>query len=239
MSNFAPDQIVLQSLIDSGLCPAWRLDFATSIAGTRNPSVKQLDWVKKIIADISGQANTAAPQITGHTDDFSNIFKLFETAKSHGLKWPKVALVYQKGASPRQHRKVLIKLLGPNSRNPGALGLIVDNVGYCGCIRPDSTIIWTKVATQGFGSEAPVKDALRALMVEFNKDPAAMASEHGKMLSSCCFCRLPLSTAESLAVGYGDTCAKHWHLPWGVKKLTDAEILEVKSGVVSFTAVTA
>jgi hypothetical protein len=36
------------------------------------------------------------------------------------------------------------------------------------------------------------------------------------------FCRLTLTDARSTAVGYGQTCAGHWGMPWGEARL-DAE----------------
>jgi len=218
---FTKEQLQLQSLVESGLVPAWRLDFARSIANTKRPTAKQLDWVQKILDSIVNAPAAEVPL----KHDFKNIFDLFATASKNGLKWPKVALVYEmdkSGRSHPQHKKVLIKVQGPNSRSPGALALVVDGVGYCGCIHLDHTVFFNRAA-------AGVKDALLALMIEFNKDPKKMASDHGKLLSSCCYCRLPLSTAESLAVGYGDTCAKHWGLPWGKIKMTDAQIMDLPS----------
>lgn len=49
-------------------------------------------------------------------------------------------------------------------------------------------------------------------------NPAEVAAAYGKLTSRCCFCGKELSTAESLAVGYGPDCADHFGLPWGVVK---------------------
>lgn len=62
---------------------------------------------------------------------------------------------------------------------------------------------WTKV-------EATIK--------ALTEDPAGTIAAYGKLTSRCSICGLPLSTPESLAVGYGPVCAKHYHLPWGVEK---------------------
>jgi hypothetical protein len=54
-----------------------------------------------------------------------------------------------------------------------------------------------------------------SLLVEFASDPAGVGSRIGKLTGNCCFCSRALETKESLAVGYGPTCASHYGLPWG------------------------
>jgi hypothetical protein len=73
--------------------------------------------------------------------------------------------------------------------------------------------------------EAPAGLAER--LSQFVAEPARIAAEHGKLTGRCCFCRLPLggtspnspSGRKSLAVGYGETCAANWGLPWGETKI--------------------
>ena len=62
--------------------------------------------------------------------------------------------------------------------------------------------------------QAPVLDTLKAL----SDDPAGTAAAYGKATGNCCFCTIPLTDPRSVGVGYGPICAKHYGLPWGVKK---------------------
>ena len=205
--TFTTEQLTLQSFIESGLIPAWRLSFATNIALAHRPTPKQLDWVKKIVEEALN-----APEPEKNALDFSPIFKMFEKAKNK-IKWPKVVLQYP------DKREFKMSIAGSTARHPGAISLVLGGM-YVGRINLDSTVF---IGRDGKADEAGIK----ALLAEFNKDPARVAAEHGKLLSSCCFCRLPLRTQESLAVGYGPDCANSYGLPWGTAKVTKAEILDL------------
>jgi len=208
--QFTVEQLQLQGLVESGLVPAWRKDFALSIATQKNPSAKQHDWVVKIVNEV---LSAPAPQARAAAD-YTNIFNMFTTAKKH-LKYPKVTLIFNS-----RHDKIKFGVQGDTSRRPGAISIVVDGVGYCGCIALDHELILTREGRT-------VENELVTLITEFNKAPAKMAAEHGKMLSACCFCRLPLKTQESLAVGYGPDCASHFGMPWGKQRITDPQILEI------------
>jgi Family of unknown function (DUF6011) len=211
MSNtqFTDDQIVLQSLIDSGLVPMWRLNFATSIAAERNLSVKQAFWVKKIIEEICQAPTTPVAA----TSNYDAVFNMFTTASKH-LKYPKVRLESSIG-------QVQLSVASKNAKYPGSISIVIASQcrGFVGRIRQGGMV---DINRNGEDIKAKILDFL----TEFNKDPVKMAVEYGKLHSHCCFCALPLKTKESLAVGYGDTCAKHYGLPWGKQKITDPEILE-------------
>lgn len=56
------------------------------------------------------------------------------------------------------------------------------------------------------------------LLLSVSQDPEGHAARHGKLHGYCCFCSLPLSDERSTEVGYGPTCAEHFHLPWGKKE---------------------
>jgi hypothetical protein len=46
---------------------------------------------------------------------------------------------------------------------------------------------------------------------------AEQAAAFGAMVGRCCFCSSPIDTPESIAAGYGPTCADNRGLPWGSK----------------------
>jgi Family of unknown function (DUF6011) len=206
--QYTENQLVLQSLLDSGLVPDWRISFAKSIATEAKLSVKQAFWVEKIVQEIC-----TTPVVPVPKGNFAAVFSMFATAKKH-LKFPKVQL-----DSPVGHMK--LSIASQNAKFPGSISIVISGSrGFVGRIRLDGTV---DINRQG---EDMSKDII-AFLVEFNKDPVKMSVEQGKLHSRCCFCALPLKTQESLAVGYGDVCARHWGLPWGKQKITDPEILEM------------
>lgn len=52
-------------------------------------------------------------------------------------------------------------------------------------------------------------------------DPVGFVAQCGKDMCRCCYCGQPLEDARSKAVGYGETCAKRWGLPWGSEKAVE------------------
>ncbi len=216
--SYTIEQLQLQSLIESGIIPHWRVSFATSIATTKHPSVKQLEWVNKIIAETLENLTKSASAVK---QDFTAIFDMFKTAKAHKLKWPKLALVYK--TEGNKHYKLVMSIQSDSSRRPGAIALVADGFGYIGCVDVNHDIIWNRQVKE-------IKDVIEKLLITFNKDPKRIAAEHGKLMSACCFCQLTLSTQESLAVGYGPDCAKHWVLPWGIEKVTPQQIMDLPPG---------
>jgi hypothetical protein len=205
---YTVQQLMLQSFIASGLVPDWRLEFANSIATQKTLSTKQAFWVDKIVQEI---LNTPAADLTPK-HDFGKIFALFETARKH-LKFPKIKLVSPFG-------QFQLSVASKTAKNPGSIALVTGRYGFIGSILLDGSLSFKRHITDG------TKQEVTKYLIEFNKDPIKMSVDQGKLHSRCCFCYLPLKTQESLAVGYGDICAKHWGLPWGKKKITDPEILE-------------
>ena len=58
-----------------------------------------------------------------------------------------------------------------------------------------------------------ISDKLMAIA----KDPRGEAVGHGHLHGNCSMCRKRLSDERSMKVGYGQTCAKNWGMPWGEK----------------------
>jgi len=93
-----------------------------------------------------------------------------------------------------------------DGKNPGAIYVKCGGTdAYFGKILKDGTFLKS-------GDCGP--DELAALTL-FANDPVGVSRASGKLTSNCCFCRQRLTTEESVAVGYGPTCAEHYGLPWG------------------------
>lgn len=58
------------------------------------------------------------------------------------------------------------------------------------------------------------KDLLEAVQV-LDGDQVACAKAYARRSRRCSFCRLPLTTPESLDAGWGEKCANDRGLPWG------------------------
>jgi hypothetical protein len=71
---------------------------------------------------------------------------------------------------------------------------------------------------QRYGSQKPgqaYQGKIEAALATIASDWGAAAAEYGRITSTCGFCSRPLETEESVAAGYGPTCAERHGLPWG------------------------
>lgn len=148
----------------------------------------------------------------------SKIVAMMETAFVAGTKVPSIVFETDEG-------RVKFYRQTERSKNPGAISLndggpMGADVWY-GSINRDGSIRLTKVCP----------DWVLGLTSEFAKDPGAYAATYGKGSSRCCFCTTEITTAESLAVGYGPVCAGNYGLPWGSTTPTPAH--EVIDAIVS------
>lgn len=145
-------------------------------------------------------AQPRKPQTAAATIPFEGIAKLLQTAKTH-LKFPKVRLQTPDG------KRVVIGMAGDRAKHPGSLN--VTDGGHFG-----ENVWYGRILTDGtYEGHAPA-DVID-LLTRFAADPATVAGELGRLIGNCCFCGLPLSDERSTAVGYGQTCAGHYGLPWG------------------------
>lgn len=165
---------------------------------------KQLFWVDKLIERIGagGQVQTTTEAV----GDLAGIYALFNTAKAH-LKFPAIVLGYQRG---HETRELKITVATVKSSIPGALNVKDDEDGrWYGRVHPDGTFEHSR--------RDPPPSGLTQLLKAFAADPAKVAGEHGHLTGRCCFCNRKLADERSTAVGYGETCAEHFGLPWGAK----------------------
>lgn len=156
------------------------------------------------------------PRVEAQVGDVGGIMALFNrTAKR--LKFPAIML-YIPGVDDIVVR---VNVAGPRAKVPGSLTITGER-------SMDGTRPWYGRILQD-GTYQPSREAPAGIaerLAQFAAEPAKIASEHGKLTGRCCFCNLPLggnspnspSGRKSLAVGYGETCAANWGLPWGKDK---------------------
>jgi len=193
-SMYIPEQIALQTFLSNGLIHKSSVAFATSVAYARHCTQKQLFFINKMIQDV-----VSPPAPSGVVHDTSKLHLLFQNALKH-LKYPKINLHTQAGSpvrfsvSKNDHNTIWMNAAGYGSQY---YGKIVSGVVQ-------------------FQKNVDTVDMMK-LICEFAADPAACTATHGKLNHSCCYCSKGLTTTESLNVGYGPDCAKHYDLPWGTK----------------------
>jgi hypothetical protein len=171
-------------------------------------SDKQEPWVFKLADKAQGIPDFTKPepekidvgQMTGLIDMFS--------AAAKKLKYPAFTLQLPSGLPVRLTRA------GATSKNPGSVYVVSQDGAdaYLGKVLPDGHFV-------PVGSVKPrLKDELSQLLRKMSCSPAETAAEYGKLTGKCCFCSLPLSDPKSTEAGFGQTCAKNYNLPYGVKK---------------------
>ncbi len=148
----------------------------------------------------------------------AGVVALLNVAKTAGLQFPKLWLQLP-DATPLR-----ISIAGEASRTPGYLMLTdggpFGSNRYFGRISP--------LGVLELGRDAPpVRDALVDLLSRLARDPAKVAADFGHLTGNCCFCNRKLNDERSVTVGYGQTCAKKFGLPWGVSAPAAAVQLEL------------
>ena len=147
----------------------------------------------------------ALPSVAG-------VVQLLARAREAGLKFPKLWLRLADGTDLRIH------VATSQSRTPGFL-MLTDGGGYgnnkfFGKISPNGVLELYREGEQRRAELVP-------LLVRLAEEPARVAAEFGHLTGHCCFCALKLSDSRSAGVGYGQTCAKRFGLPWGEKRALD------------------
>ena len=156
----------------------------------------QIEVLKKILREaISNQAR-AKNQGSISVD---KIRELFKTPLENGLKYPKFTV-----------GDITLSLPTENSAsyNKDAIYVRHEDV-YVGKIMDDKFMPLSLPSTVRLS----ISDKLMAIA----KDPRGEAVGHGHLHGNCSMCRKRLSDERSMKVGYGQTCAKNWGMPWGEK----------------------
>lgn len=174
-------------------------DYARSLVEQFNArgslSEKQVAGAERMIAKVEATRKEKAEAKTARVEnapvvDMSAIERLFETAKSSGLKKPKFHAGDMK-----------ISLAPANGRNAGALYIVRDPDEYQG-----------KVLGGKFLAVASARADTLALLLEIASNPAEQARMYGKRTGVCCCCGRELTDPRSVEAGIGPICADNWGL---------------------------
>jgi hypothetical protein len=194
---YTSNQIALQTFLANGLVPTRSVNFAFSVATAKQASSKQLYWVDKLVNEILNPAPKAG---VNANFDPSKIFKLFDNAQKK-LRYPKINLKTDGGLPLR---------LNTSRSHPDCIFLGSGGFGTptYGKLLRTGVINW-------YSKDTNERADVEAMIIKFGADPVKVSAEFGKLNHNCCYCSKGLDTPESLAVGYGPVCAKHFDLPWG------------------------
>lgn len=124
------------------------------------------------------------------------------------IKYPKMKVVTGHGSI------LQFSIASKKARFPGSLNITN------GCSYSDgNSVFYGRIKRDG--TLQPYRDApieLRDAITTINRNPKIAAQEYAKLTSSCCFCQLKLTRADSIFYGYGLHCAKHYDLPFSRSK---------------------
>ena len=165
--------------------------------GTLSP--KQAGWVDTLIERAMKPA-PSEPVAPAQVGSFQKVYDIFATAAKH-LKYPKIKLLV--GDCP-----VVLQVAGKQSKQPGVVN--VTDGGPFGSNKWFGRVEKGGSWQQGkqYAESAQVAEILHKLA----EDPIKTAREYGKLTGCCCFCNKVLSDPQSVAAGFGETCAKHFGL---------------------------
>ncbi len=167
----------------------------------RRLSEKQINCLYKMIDEARGK-NSKTPSV-GTLPNIVGVYEVFN--RNTALKYPKIWLKLPDGTD------IKISRLGSLSKYEGQLSMANGTYGdgmYFGRITKEGDIHLLKDGIDR-------KDEILTLLNELADNPEEVATKYGRLTGNCCFCVRQLSDERSLEVGYGETCASHYNLPWG------------------------
>lgn len=130
--------------------------------------------------------------------DMSGLIALFEVAGSRLIN-PRIDISFNEVGT------LTLNMAKPGHAVPGSLN-VKNGRDWLGRIHRDGRFEPNRRIMLPNGLEPALK--------QFAAEPAKVAAEHGHKTGRCCFCRLPLTDARSLKVGYGAICASNYELPY-------------------------
>lgn len=204
-----PEQLELYKLIEDNSVLAKDYNFALSISTHQKPSPNQMYWVNELILRTKDRIALGQKTVSSYVQqkpiqfDFSKVYNMFLNARQH-LKRPKIVLLLDTNDVNGLKVRFGATDTGIMWISSGPMGSPV----YAKADLNHNTMI-----LRSFGEKH--RERLFKLLEQFCADPETLAIVHGKLMGHCCFCSLPLTDPRSLNHGYGETCAKHWRLPWG------------------------
>lgn len=134
---------------------------------------------------------------------YEKLEKLFERAKKH-LKYPGICVqvtgfgtVLFTVPESDKYQGIDIMFRKNNIGSYKYLGTVEDGVYYHD------------------NKRNPLPENVIRLFKAVGTDPIKTFTEYGKSTGICAMCGSGLEDPTSLKMGYGPTCAKNWHLPYG------------------------
>ncbi len=166
------------------------------------------DTVEEVTAKLEELCKSVSAKPTEQ-----NILDLMLKARANGLKYPKVQI----SAEP----KIMLVMNAKgdvNITNGGRYGT-PENKWYGKIINVNGSgkaSIFFREQFEHDGKGALI--TIHTLLAQFANNPAQHSANLGKQTNHCQFCRKQLTHSDSVAVGYGPTCAENYGLPWGDAK---------------------
>ncbi len=159
-------------------------------------------WITKQV-----QETQKAPQMR---DALSFLADSFRFAIGMGLKSPMIRLHYTPEGMKSARYKIYLSARGTVCIK---IGLVhqdtkdpVGNEEYMGCIYSG------RFRCNYRRRLTPENEAF---LERLTTDPVGFLAKCSKDMDRCCYCNRPLEDIRSKDVGYGETCAERWGLPWG------------------------
>jgi hypothetical protein len=182
-----------------------------SLAKWGKLSEKQWHWVG-VLADRS-----VAPKVEKTTVDvgeLSGLMTLFDTASKH-LKHPKIRIQTAYG------QPIMLAIAGKQSKCPGQIN-ITDGEKYgenkwFGRVTRAGQFEPSNSSDPGISEYIP---SVTDLLKEISDNAEQAAATYGQLTGNCSFCNAALGEGEdqrSVEVGYGETCARNFGLPFPKK----------------------
>lgn len=166
-------------------------------------SEKQAEFARKL---IEWSVPRPAPvSVAVNEGGIAKVRGLISTAKSKGLKHPKIRLQTDDG------KPVVVSVAGPKSRYSGDL-MLTDGGSF------GSNVWYGRIAGSELVPSRAMTPQVQALLEALGNDPERVAAAYGRLTGNCCFCSKALTDGRSTAVGYGPICADKFGLAWGSKE---------------------
>lgn len=165
-------------------------------------SMKQWPWVGKLIQHAICPEPEPAKMLV-QVGDMNGLIKMFSVAQKH-LKYPKITLKTETGV------RVQLSVAGEKSKYKGQIN-VTDGGGFQSGTwygRVDLNGVWEPSRNVDMNKMADISK----LLMEMSINPAETAIKYGQLTGKCCFCNTELTHDKSTAVGFGETCAKHFGL---------------------------
>lgn len=153
-------------------------------------------------------AKAPAERRTAAVGDMAGVLALFARASAH-IKKPAIKLACG-GLDLR------LTIATSRAQVPGSVNVVDETDPAAGRWLGRILVGGTFEASRKFDTPAEVLEQLLALAAR----PAETAAAYGRLTGRCAFCSIKLSDGRSTAVGYGETCAGHYGLPWGETRHT-------------------